>query len=127
MIIAQLSKFLNLLNESDNSSLEIGQFLQISQYIRNGRVFVNKNIQIKCMKKHKIRNIKSFVTNTLNNLQFITPYPNDNGVLNFYASFRNAVGRIKYQMVAISKSDSMVVTAMVVSPTAYHSAMSNVI
>lgn len=127
MIIAQLSKFLKLLNESDNSILEIGQFSQISQYIRNGRVFVNKNIQIKCMKKHKIRNIKSFATNTLNNLQFITPYPNDSRVLNFYASFRNTVGKIKYQMVAISKSDGMVVTAMVVSPTAYQRAMPNAI
>ncbi|MBQ4613495.1 MAG: hypothetical protein IJB31_01020 [Akkermansia sp.] len=116
-----------LLTESENEIFEIGQFPQIAQYVRSGKVFISKNVQIKCKIKHKIGNIQSFVSNTLSNLQFKTLYPNDSRVLNFYASFQNAVGKIKYQMVAISKIDGMVVTAMVISPTAYQTAMGNAI
>ena len=116
-----------LLNEGKNEIFEIGQFPQIAQYVRSGKVFISKNIQIKCKTKHKIGNIQSFVSNTLNNLQFKTLYPKDSRILNFYASFQNTVGKTKYQMVAISKIDGMVVTAMVISPTAYQTAMGNAI
>lgn len=113
---------LELLNEGKNIITEVGVFPQIAKHIKDGRVFISKDIEIKCKTKHRISNLKSFVTNTLNNLHFVAPYSGDSNVLNFFGTIVNPQGRTKYHKVAISKRDGRVLTAYSVSQTAYQSA-----
>lgn len=114
---------LALLNEGKNVITEVGAFHQIAKHIKDGKVFISKDIEIKCKTKHRIGNLKSFVSNTLNNLHFVTPYPGDSNVLNFYATVQNTVGRTKRQMVGISMKNGMVTTALFPNATAYQNAM----
>ena len=113
---------LELLNEGQNVVTEVGVFPQIDQYIKDGKVFISRDIEIKCKTKHRIGNLKTFVTNILNNLHFVAPYSGDSNVLNFFGTIVNPQGRTKYHKVAISKRDGRVLTAHSVSQTAYQSA-----
>lgn len=112
-----------MLNEGKNVITEVGVFPQIDQYIKDGRVFISKDIEIKCKTKHRINNLNSFVTKTLNNLHFVAPYSGNSNVLNFYATVQNTVGRTKRQMVGISIKNGMVTTALFPNATAYQNAM----
>ena len=110
---------LELLNEGKNIITEVGVFPQIAKHIKDGRVFISRDIEIKCKTKHRISNLKSFVTKTLNNLHFVAPYSGNSNVLNFYGQVVNQVGRIKYQKVAISKRDGRVLSSYCVPKTHY--------
>ena len=114
---------LELLYEGKNIITEIGVFPQIANHIKDGKVLISKDVEIKCKTKHRIGNLKSFVTNTLNNLHFVAPYPADSNVLNFYATVQNSLGRTKRQMVGISMKNGMVTTALFPNATAYQNAM----
>ena len=113
---------LELLNEGKNVVTEVGVFPQIDQYIKDGKVFISRDIEIKCKTKHRIGNLKTFVTNTLNNLHFVAPYSGDSNVLNFYATVQNSLGKMKRQMVGISMKNGMVTTALYPNATAYQNA-----
>lgn len=113
-----------MLNEGKNIITEVGVFPQIAKYIKDGRVFISRDIEIKCKTKHKIGNLEKFVADTLNNHQFTTPYQGNKHVLNFYGLVVNKSGRIKYQKVAISKMDGRVLTAYSVTKTHYLAASS---
>lgn len=111
-----------MLNEGKNVITEVGAFPQIAKHIKDGKVFISKDIEIKCKTKHRIGNLKSFVSNTLNNLHFVTPYLGDSNVLNFYATVQNSLGKMKRQMVGISMKNGMVTTALYPNATAYQNA-----